>query len=137
MTERGRVAAARMAAVLAIALASPATFARDPLVGSWAGRWSRGGETLDLALVIRPGDAANRYVASLTSRGLHLEGVPVASARHDGCCGVRLVLRADAAATHLRAAIHGGELRGTSAEDGGGRGTFTLHRASQPGEATR
>ena len=122
MTERGRVAAARMAAVLAIALASPATFARDPLVGSWAGRWSRGGETLDLALVIRPGD---------------LEGVPVASARHDGCCGVRLVLRADAAATHLRAAIHGGELRGTSAEDGGGRGTFTLHRASQPGEATR
>jgi hypothetical protein len=137
MTGRALSAAVRGIAVLAFALASPAALARDPLVGSWAGHWSRGGEDLDLALVIRPGDAADRYRASLTSRGLRLDAVPIASARHDGCCGIQLVLSGDAAATHFRASIHGGELRGTSAADGGARGTFTLQRVSQSGEATR
>jgi len=137
MVTTQRVARVRGVVALALALASTAAFARDPLVGAWSGRWSRGGEDVDLALDIRPGAAANRYVASVTSRGLRLDDVPVASALHDGCCGIRLVMRGDAAATHFRATIQGGELRGTTAEDGGGRGTFTLHRVSQPGEATR
>jgi len=135
MTARAvRLAAA---ATLAAALAAPAAFARDPLVGTWEGRWSRAGGELDLALEIRAGPADNRYAASLSSRAMHLAAVPFASALHDGCCGIRLVLRDGGAATHFRAAIQGGELRGTSAEDGGARGTFVLHRVSQPREEKR
>jgi hypothetical protein len=126
------VAAAALA--LAAALAAPAAFARDPLVGMWEGRWSRPGGEVDLAMEIRPGAPSNRYAASLSSRGMHLDAVPFASALHDGCCGIRLVLRGAAAATHFRATVQGGELRGTSAEDGGPRGTFVLHRVSQPRE---
>jgi hypothetical protein len=131
------VRSACAAAALAAALAAPAAHARDPLVGSWEGRWSRGGEQLDLAMEIRPGTADNRYTATLQSRDLHLESVPFTSALHDGCCGIRLVLRGDATATHFRATIQGGELRGTSAEDGGARGTFVLHRVSQAREEGR
>jgi hypothetical protein len=135
MAMTGRFAAC-VVAVLAAVLA-PAAVASDPLVGSWAGSWMRGGERLDLAIDIRPGDAPGRYQASLSSRGLGRDGVPAASARHDGCCGIQLVLRADTAATHFRATVQGGELRGTSAEDGGARGTFALHRVSQAREESR
>ena len=125
------------AATLVAALVAPAALAHDPLVGTWKGRWSRGGEQVDLVLEIRPGTADNRYTATLTSRGMHLEAAPATSALHEGCCGLRLVLRADAPAVHFRATIQGGELRGTSAEDGGARGTFVLRRASQPREEER
>jgi hypothetical protein len=125
------------AMLLASALASPAACARDALLGAWEGSWSRGGEVVDLAMVIRPGPADNRYAAVVSSRGLRLESVPLASALHDGCCGVRLVLRTGAAATHFHATVQGGRLRGTSAEDGGRRGTFTLHRVSQAREEAR
>ena len=129
--------AACAAAVLAAVLAPAAAAGGDPLVGAWAGSWMRGSGRVDLAMDIRPGDAPGRYRASLSSRGLGLNTVPIDSARHDGCCGIQLVLRADAAATHFRATVEGGELRGTSAEDGGARGTFALRRVSQAREESR
>ena len=134
---RVRGPAAGAALGLAVLLLALPVAAKDLLVGAWQGRWTRGAEQLDLAMDIRPGDADNRYVATLSSRGMRLEAVPLASALHDGCCGIRLVLRGDAAATHFRATIQGGELRGTSAEDNGPRGTFVLHRVSQAREEAR
>ncbi len=129
--------AAAVAIGLAGVAAVQAALAGDPLLGTWQGRWTRGGGEVDLAMEIRPGTADNRYTATLSSRGMRLEGVPLASALHEGCCGIRLVLRADTVATHFRATIQGGELHGTSAEDGGARGTFVLHRVSQAREDRR
>jgi len=128
---------AAAAALVAGLAAAPGCLARDPLLGTWQGRWTRGGDALDLTMEIRSGTAANRYAATLSSRGLRLQDVPLASALHEGCCGIRLVLRADTAATHFRATIEGGELHGTSADAGGARGTVVLHRVSQAREEGR
>ena len=134
LTSTLRRAAAGVAA-LGLALGAAAG---DPVIGTWEGSWSRGGDSVDVVLEIRPTDAANRYSASFSSQRLRVAGIPFASARHDGCCGIHMELRGDETSTHFSGSIQGGELRGTFAEDGHAGGTFVMHRvrSERPEERT-
>lgn len=131
--------AARRAApgLVALFAALGAVAAKDPVVGTWEGRWTRGGDFLDVVLEIHPAEAANRYRASFSSERLRVAGIPFASARHDGCCGIHMELRGDETSTHFSGSIQGGLLRGIFAEDGHAAGTFELRRVRDPRPAQR
>jgi alpha-beta hydrolase superfamily lysophospholipase len=131
------IAAWRAAPGLVALFTALGAVARDPMIGTWEGRWTRGGDSLDVVIEIDPAEAANRYRASFSSERLRVAGIPFASARHDGCCGIHMELRGDETSTHFSGSIQGGELRGTFAEDGRAAGTFELHRVRDPRPAER
>lgn len=115
------------AILLCASLPGAAWSQQTQLAGTWAGYWTRAGDTLPVTMIVHR-DSTGHHSATFASERLRVSGIPFAQVTLQDCCVVGLTLRGDRSTVNFKGQLRGDSLIGLFLE-GTNEGFFTFVRA--------